>query len=238
MPLLGGNTQTATSLYVGHTRFPAVWKSQLCHYCTHQHLLHKNNLQLLAQMEVTPYASQPLSLCQGSQACARLSNNEEAREENGWCDCSLTCSVWLHQAIKDVPCASVQGVGSGACWILMPLNNGLSARSAPRSVQVFSGRVRQARQVNTQALNVIRPRAISSVTARMWICDSLWTGGVCVGAEKMSTHLLKELGPCLICEVTYVIKALNFWPAIVWKLCQYELTMSTCVDAKRNSEDF
>ncbi|KAK2870142.1 hypothetical protein Q8A67_024534 [Cirrhinus molitorella] len=35
------------------------------------------------QMEVTPYASQPLSLCQGSQACARLSNNEEAREENG-----------------------------------------------------------------------------------------------------------------------------------------------------------
>lgn len=92
------------------------------------------------QMEVTPYASQPLSLCQGRQACTRLSNNEEAREENGWCDCSLTCSVWLHQAIKDVPCASVQGVGSGACWILMPLNNGLSARSAPRSVQVFSGR--------------------------------------------------------------------------------------------------
>jgi len=32
------------------------------------------------QMEVTPYASQPLSLCQGSQARASLSNNEETRE--------------------------------------------------------------------------------------------------------------------------------------------------------------
>lgn len=76
----------------------------------------------------------------------------------------------------------------------MPLNNGLSARSAPRSVQVFPGRVWHARQVNTQALNVIRLRAISAVTARVWICDSLRAGGVCVGAEKMSTHLLKEVG--------------------------------------------
>lgn len=44
----GRNMRAATLLVCGsHTPFPAVQPSQLRHHCTHQHLLHKNNLQLL-----------------------------------------------------------------------------------------------------------------------------------------------------------------------------------------------
>ncbi len=147
--------------------------------------------------------------------------------------------MWLQPRMLCVAPSGHQGCAMcicSRCWQRCLLNINASKQRFICKVcsKVCSSffRARTARQVNTQALNVIRPRAISSITARMWICDSLWTGGVCVGAEKMSTHLLKELGPCLICEVTYVIKALNFWPAIVWKLCQHELTMSTHVECK------
>lgn len=40
---------------------------------------------------------------------ARLALISATMRKIGRCDCSLTCSVSLHQTIKDAPCASVQG---------------------------------------------------------------------------------------------------------------------------------
>ncbi|CAM4722863.1 unnamed protein product [Leuciscus chuanchicus] len=159
VPLLGRNTQTATSLYVGHTRFPAVGKSQLCHYCAHQHLLHKNNLQLLAlKWRLHHMPASHLVYARGARL-ALVSATMRRREKTG-----------------DVTAAS-----HALCGSIRP--------SRMCHVHLF--------KVNTQALNVIRLRAISAVTARVWICDSLRAGGVCVGVEKMSTHLLKEVGAVL-----------------------------------------
>lgn len=75
-----------------------------------------------SQMEVTPYASKPLSLCHGSWANTSRGNKE--REEEA--------ARSAHQRRAGVHLLKVLG-NNAVCWILMRPDNGL----VPRSRQVY-----------------------------------------------------------------------------------------------------
>lgn len=79
-----------------------------------------------SQMEVTPYASKPLSLCHGSSANTSRGNKE--REEDA--------ARSAHQRRAGVHLLKVLG-NNAVCWILMRPDEGLAARSAPRSGHVY-----------------------------------------------------------------------------------------------------
>lgn len=88
----GMNTRAATLLVCGsHTPFPAVQPSQLRRHCTHQHLLHKNNLQLLVvKWRLHHMPASHLVCAMG----ARLTLAEVTKSRR---------RTWLARPIKDAP---------------------------------------------------------------------------------------------------------------------------------------
>lgn len=79
-----------------------------------------------SQMEVTPYASKPLSLCHGSSANTSRGNKE--REED--------VAHSAHQRRAGVHLFKVLG-NNAVCWILMRPDYCSTTRSAPTSRQVY-----------------------------------------------------------------------------------------------------
>lgn len=120
---------------------------------------------------------------------ARLALISATMRKIGRCDCSLTCSVCLHQTIKDAPCASVQGAWQRCLLNINASKQRIVCKVCSKVCSSFSGRAWHAQQVNTQALNVIRLRAMCVCAARSWICDSLRAGGVCVGTGTKCRHI-------------------------------------------------
>lgn len=88
----GRNTRAATLLVCGsHTPFPAVQPSQLRRQCAHQHLLHKNNLQLLVvKWRLHHMPASHLVCAMG----ARLTLAEVTKSGR---------RTWLTRPIKDAP---------------------------------------------------------------------------------------------------------------------------------------
>lgn len=101
-----------------------------------------------SQMEVTPYASKPLSLCHGSSTNTSRGNKE--REED------VTRSAHQRRAgvhLLKVLCNDV------VCWIFICPDNGLAARSAPMFRQVYLRIHMYAKCADVHAVNTLTLRS-------------------------------------------------------------------------------
>lgn len=113
-------------MWVTHTVPSCSAESAAPPLCPPTSAAQKQSPAFSSQMEVTPYASKPLSLCHGSSTNTSRGNKE--REE----DAALSA----HQRCAGVHLLKVLG-NNAVCWILMRPDNGLSARSDPRSRQIY-----------------------------------------------------------------------------------------------------